>query len=163
MERAERLLRAHLYYRPSHLRRYSPSRKRYDIEIGQGLFSSRDIAANTHIVYFVGELITDTVTLNARSVRNNRGGYVLSNVTKTAGLDCYETCARGQCLASFSNSPYNCYNIVRQRTAAANARLTVRSLGNGEYIWGLISTVAIPAHEEILWNYGANYMYPEID
>ena len=53
MDRAERICRALLYVRPSQLRCYSPSRGEYDVCIGNGSFSSRDIPPNIHIVYFV--------------------------------------------------------------------------------------------------------------
>ena len=163
MDRTERICRAHLYVRPSHLRRYSHRRSRYEIPIGNGLFSSRDIMSGTHIVYFVGELLTDPQVIKTRRQRNEKGGYVLSNVTETVGLDCYDTCSRGQCLASMSNCPKDCYNTVREHPAYDNARLTYKAFGNGQYRWGLVATKAIPAHEEILWNYGAKYIYPIVE
>ena len=160
MERAERICRALLYVRPSQLRCYSPGRNEYDVRIGNGLFSSRDIPPNTHIVYFVGENIGDPILIKNRRNRSERGGYLLTNATVTNALDCFDTCKLGQCLASFSNSPRNCYNVVKNRRAAANARLTMRALGNNKYQWGISSLVSagIPAHVEILWNYGAGYI-----
>ena len=165
MERAERICRALLYFRPSQLRCYSPSRSAYDICIGNGLFSSRDIPANTHIVYFVGEILTDPVEIQVRRNRSEQGGYLLANATVTNALDCFETCKLGQCLASFGNCPRNCFNVVKNRRAASNARLTMRALGNNRYQWGLSSLVSagIQAHEEILWNYGQEYIYPEVE
>ena len=74
--------------------------------------------------------------------------YLLSNATKTVALDCFESTTRGHCLASMSNCPYECYNTHR---------------GNGHYQWGLMSKKTIPAHKEILWNYGAAYIYPTSD
>jgi len=90
---------------------------------------------------------------------------MLTNTTVTTALDCFETCKLGQCLASFANCPKDCYNVVKKRRAAANARFTMRALGNNKYQWGISSLVSagIPAHEEILWNYGAGYIYPEVD
>ena len=89
---------------------------------------------------------------------------MLTNATVTNALDCFETCKLGQCLASFGNCPKNCFNVVKNRRAAANARLTMRALGNNRYQWGLSSLVSagIQAHEEILWNYGSGYIYPEV-
>ena len=84
MDRAERICRAHLYVRSSHLKRYRQRRSRYEIPIGNGLFSSRDIPCNTHIVYFVGELLTDPVEIRKRSAQSDRGGYIVGNATKTA-------------------------------------------------------------------------------
>ena len=72
MDRAERICRAHLYVRSSHLKRYRQRRSRYEIPIGNGLFSSRDIPCNTHIVYFVGELLTDPVEIGKRLAQNER-------------------------------------------------------------------------------------------
>jgi len=165
MDRAERICRALLYIRPSQLRCYSPSRGEYDVFIGNGLFSSRDIPPNTNIVYFVGEAIADPILINMRRNRSERGGYLLTNATVTQALDCFDTCKLGQCLASFSNCPKGCFNVVKKRRAAANARLTMRALGNNKYQWGISSLISagIAAHEEILWNYGAGYIYPEVE
>ena len=83
MERAERICRAHLYVRPSHSKRYRVRRNRYDIPIGMGLFTSRDISSGTHIVFFVGELLLDPAEIIRRIAQSERGGYMLSNATKT--------------------------------------------------------------------------------
>ena len=128
-----------------------------------GLFTSRDIPSGTHIVFFVGELLLDPAEILRRSAQSERGGYMLSNATKTVALDCYESSSRGHCLASMSNCPYECYNTHRDRPAFDNARLTYKAWGKGHYQWGLISKKTIPAHEEILWNYGASYIYPTSD
>jgi hypothetical protein len=150
MNRAERICRAHLYVRSSHLKRYRQRRSRYEIPIGNGLFSSRDIPCNTHIVYFVGELLTDPVEIRKRSAQSNQGGYIVGNATKTATFDCCETSIGGQCLASMSNCPFECYNTTRDRPAYDNARLTYKACGKGHNQWGLMSKKTIPAHEEIL-------------
>jgi len=163
MERAERICRAHLCVRPSHLKRYRVRRNRYEIPIGMGLFTSRDISSGTHIVFFVGELLLDPAEIIRRSAQSERGGYMLSNATKTVALDCYESSSRGHCLASMSNCPYECYNTHSDRPAFDNARLTYKAWGKGHYQWGLMSKKTIPAHEEILWNYGASYIYPSSD
>ncbi len=71
MERAERISRAHyLYVRPSHLMRYRVRRNRYEIPIGMGLFTARDIPSGTHIVFFVGELLTDPAEIKRRSAQS---------------------------------------------------------------------------------------------
>jgi hypothetical protein len=128
-----------------------------------GLFTARDIPSGTHIVFFVGELLTDPAEIKRCSAQSERGGYLLSNATKTVALDCFETTNRGHCLASMSNCPYECYNTYRDRPAFDNARLTYKAWGNGHYQWGLMSKKTIPAHEEILWNYDAAYIYSNID
>ena len=120
MDRAERICRAHLYVRSSHLKRYRQRRSRYEIPIGNGLFTSRDIPCNTHIVYFVGELLTDPVEIHKRLARNERGGYLVGNAPKTAALDCYDTSIRGQCLASMSNCPFEYYNTARDTPAQSS-------------------------------------------
>ena len=139
MERAERICRAHLYVRPSHLKRYRVCLNRYEIPIGMGLFTSRDIPSGTHIVFFVGELLTDPAEIKRRRVQSEQGGYVLSNTTKTVALDFYESSKRGHCLASMSSCPYECYNTHRDRPAYDNARLTYKVWGNGHYQWSLMS------------------------
>ena len=165
---AEQICRALLYVRPSQLRCYSPSRGEYDVCIGNGLFSSRDIIPpNTHTVYFVGEAISDSIVItNTRRNRSERGGYLLTNAVVTQALDCFDTCKLGQCLASFASCPKGCWiNVVKKRWAAANARLTMRALGNNMYQWEIFSLISagISAHEEILWNYGAGHIYSEVE
>ena len=82
MERAERISRAHLYVRPSHLKRYRVRRNRYEIPIGIGLFTACVIPSGTHIVFFVGELLTDPAEIKRRGAQSERGRYLLSNATK---------------------------------------------------------------------------------
>ena len=79
--------------------------------------SRYEIPCNTHIVYFVGELLTDPVEIKKSSAQSDGGGYILGNATKTAALDCYETSIRGQCLASMSTCPFECYNTACTRPA----------------------------------------------
>ena len=83
MDRAERICRAHLYVRSSHLKRYRQYRSRYEIPIVNGLFLTRDISCNTHIVYFVGELLTNSVEIRNRSAQSDRGDYIVGNATRT--------------------------------------------------------------------------------
>ena len=144
-----------MYVRPSHLKRYRVRRNRYEITIGMGLITLRDIPSGTHIVFFVGALLTDPAETKRRRAQSEQGGYMLSNATKTVALDCYESSKRGHCLASMSNCPYECYNTHRDCPAYDNARRMYKAWGNGHYLWGLMSKKTIPAHEEILWNYGA--------
>ena len=162
MARAERLLRAQLYVKPSQLRRYCPRSKAYNLEIGNGLFSSRPIASGVHILSFVGEFLNDPLVIRDRMQRGKRGGYLLGNSTCTAALDCFETCQRGQCLASFANCPLHCHNVVKGRMPIANARLVIRVVSKGHYEWSLASILPIAAHDEILWNYGVGYKYPDM-
>jgi hypothetical protein len=115
---------------------------------------------------FVSERsLSDPVLINARRNRSERGRHLLTNTTVSNALDCFDTCKLDQCLASFANCPKNCFNVVKNRRAAANARFTMRALGNNKYRWGISSLVpaGIPAHEEILWNCGYGYIYPDIE
>ena len=135
-----------LYYSPSQLRCYSPSRGEHDVCIGNGLFSSRDIEIppNTHIiVYLVREAISDSIIINTRRNRSERGGYLLTNATVTQALDCFDTCKLGQCLASFANCTKSCFNVVKKRRAAANARLTMRAF-TGKYWYPPVLTGTPP-------------------
>ena len=84
----------------------------------------------------------------------------MTNATVTQALDCFDTCKLGQCLASIANCTKGCFNVVKKRRAAASARLTMRALGSNICQWGISSLISagIPAHEKILWNYGAVYI-----
>ena len=151
MARAERLLRAQLYVKPTQLRRYCPRAKAYNLEIGNGLFCSRPIPSGTHIVSFVGEFINDPIEIRDRMLRGKRRGYLLSNSTRIAALDCFETCPRGQCLASYANCPLRCHTVVAGTMPTANARLVVRVVSKGNYEFSLSSIVPIAPNTEILW------------
>ena len=55
--------------RPSHLKRYKVHRNRYEIPIGMGLFTACDIPSGTHIVFFVGEILTDPAEIKHRGAQ----------------------------------------------------------------------------------------------
>ena len=59
-------------------------------------------------------------------------------------------------------STENCYNVVQKQVPVANARLVVRVMTKGNYVWSLKTISVIEAHDEILFNYGAAYKYPEV-
>ena len=112
MARAERICRAHLYVRPSHLKRYRVRRNRYEIPIAYRIFCT---------------------------YRRNRYAYriFLASYCWILGKGHYQSLDPGE--------------------------LTYKAWGKGHYQWGLMSKKTIPAHEEILWNYGASYIYPTSD
>ena len=86
-----------------------------------------------HIVYFAGESLSDPAVINARCNKSDCGGYLLTNTTVSNALDCFDTYKLGQCLASFASCPKNCFNVVKNHRAAANARFTMRALDNNKY------------------------------
>ncbi len=131
--------------------------------IGNGLFY---IPPNTHIkTLFLKEAFLIQYLSMLDATEANVEDICLTNTTVSNALDCFDTCKLDQCLASFANCPKNCFNVVKNRRAAANARFTMRALGNNKYQWGISSLVpaGIPAHEEILWNCGYGYIYPDIE
>ena len=83
MARAERILRAHLYVRPSQLRRYNRLSRNYSFEIGNGLFTTRTIPKDTHIVDFVSEYLNNVAEIQRRRMHSDTGGYLLGNTTGT--------------------------------------------------------------------------------
>ena len=99
--------------------------RNYSFEVGNGLFTSRTIPKDTHIVDFVGEYLNNVAEIQRRRMHSDTGGYLLGNTTGTFAIDCFEACRRGQCLASFANCPLNCYNVVQKQVPVANARLVV--------------------------------------
>ena len=78
-----------------------------------------EISHVTRILFtsLASSLLTDPVEIRKRTAQSDRGGYIVGNATKTAASDCYETSIRGQCLASMSNCPFECYNTTRDRPA----------------------------------------------
>ena len=64
----------------------------------------------------------------------------------------------GLCMASLANSPRNCVNITTNRAAKANCCVTVSC---DDVITLRCNVPNIAPHEDLLWCYGNEYIYPE--
>ena len=159
LSRTEATLRAKLIIRPSELRRLNPRTGLYDMHIGNGLFSKELIRAGNQIVHFSGTELPNREAVLRAKTQTNRGGYVLSNLTETYGIDCYDNASRFQCFASMANSPYKCHNVVRNCVPRANVQKSLAPVG-GRFVFGLIASVDIAPFTEILVNYGPGYIFP---
>ena len=116
-----------------------------------------------HIISFVGDILRTPEEVNARSAAGH-GGYTLGTATGTGWfLDCFKTARLGQCFASISNTPYRCRNVVTgSNNPSSNARLAVSFPTAGKPpTWSLKCASNIDMGHEILWSYGADYVFPE--
>lgn len=96
----------------------------------------------------------------AQRTREGRGGYILSNHSETVFLDCFDTARRQECWASMANCPYGC-RYENGAAVTANAKCIVFAHGNNQYTWSLKATKPIKSGQEIVFNYGRNYKYPD--
>ena len=110
-------------------------------------------------MHFCGTELPNREAVQRAKTQRDRGGYVLSNLTETYGIDCYDNASRLQCFASMANSPYKCHNVVRNCAARANVRKSIAAV-NGRSVFGLIASVDILPFTEILVNYGPGYIFP---
>jgi hypothetical protein len=159
LSRTEATLRSRLLIRPSELRRFNSRTGLYDLPIGNGLFSKEFIRGGTQIVHFNGTELPNREAVQRAKAQSDRGGYVISNLTETYGIDCYDNASRLQCFASLANSPYKCHNVTRNVTPRANVRKSIATV-DGRCVFGLIAAVDIQPFTEILVNYGPGYIFP---
>ena len=130
----------------------------------EGLFARTTFREREKIIYFVGGLFINLNEFDGESAGHKP--YILhSKKVDEYGigewLDFFNTRAQNQCLASVSNSPYACFNIVTQKMATANCTLKVSHNRDGPK-FSLEAITSINAHDEILWSYGADYEYSDI-
>ena len=111
-----------------------------------------------YILILFNLFLNYSVTYNQRTA-NGWGGYILSNRSKTVFLDCFETAQQNECWASMANSPYGC-RYANGAPVTHNARCIIFAEGNNHYTWSLKATKVIKKGQEILFNYGAGYIYP---
>ena len=133
------------------------------MQIGLGLFARTSFREGEKIVFFVGELFFHLDEFDGE--RSGHKPYILhSKKADEYGigewLDCFETRAQNQCVASVSNSPYSCFNVASQKMATANCTLKVSHSRDGPK-FSLEAITTINPHDEILWSYGADYQYPD--
>jgi hypothetical protein len=102
----------------------------------------------------VGEFITTRLSDEREAA--GFGGYMV-NYREGINLDCYNHL--DICKASFANDPRNCINVTTNTAAVANAKLAI------DFVRRKVKLVAdsdIPPHIEILWDYGENYRFPDV-
>jgi hypothetical protein len=135
---------------------------KFNMPIGLGLFAKTQFEVGDKVAVFNGELF-----FNLDEFDNERAGhnpYILHSKQADANgkgewLDCFLTRRNNKCMASVSNSPYACYNTKTGRMAVSNCRLKVSHQSNPTK-FSLEAITVIKQNDEILWSYGAQYIYP---
>mmetsp|Transcript_24455 Transcript_24455/g.54348 ORF Transcript_24455/g.54348 Transcript_24455/m.54348 type:complete len:227 (-) Transcript_24455:96-776(-) len=146
-----------LTHRPSGLRRKDVLGN-YTIRIGDGLFSTIRYLPTNVIISFVGEEISCAEGL--RRTEAGRGRYMIKlSVIADKVLDCYGAHSRGECLASYANSPKLCWDTATNRRAIKNCRLKVGLMRNGKWRAQLICTKTIEPEQEHLYDYLDEYVF----
>lgn len=150
--RALSMVRDTLYIKESNLRLIQ--RDQLLNCIGKGLFTSITIRKGEIISDFVGEFITE-VEGDSRTDAGV-GGYQVK-YERGCLLDCYKYLH--VCKCSYANSPVNCFDTHTGTNAISNATISI------DYKRKKISLKAthdIGPDTEILFNYGPDYIYPDV-
>jgi hypothetical protein len=117
--------------------------------IGEGLFAGMRYLPGARIVYFRGDLVPREVY----DARENRRYGVQMGVFV---IDCYRQKQKGVCKASFANSPRGC--VIRSNPSqAARANTVCKKNLINRYAY-LEATRIIEIGEEILWDYGEDFL-----
>jgi hypothetical protein len=159
VHRTEIQTRLHFRIAPSMLRRQNEITRTFTETIGNGLFALKHFRVGEHLLNFVGTII-NREEYEQRTLAG-RGGYILSNLSASVFLDCYDTARNGSCMASYTNSPLGCVFVGNNtRAVVANARLVINAVGSGVYIWSLKAIRTIKSGDEVLYHYSGSYVFP---
>ncbi len=99
--------------RPSHLKRYKVRRNRYEIPIGMGLFTACDIPSGTHIVFFVGEILTNPAEIKHRGAQREPRADNGVDLGKTECVAVVTSCLLAKLSAATSAARLCLYSSVR--------------------------------------------------
>jgi hypothetical protein len=152
-ETAER--RSALYVRDSDHLAMDKNGITYTSRIGKGLFSCMSYKKNDIICYFTGK--PGGKKALAKSYRKGRHGYAI-HFNKVKHLDCYDSCKKGLCLASYANSSRrvrNKYDL--DLIVIPNCTISVDPVNETAC---LKATCNIHPHHELITSYHAKYDYP---
>lgn len=126
-----------------------------DPRVGEGLFSHLAYEKGDVVAQFVGEIMS-RADYDAQALRDGTGGYCIA-LPRGRVLQSYEARWNKDCLASCANCASNCVNVLYNDNAVNNCKITVNSKDEVK----LVSDKAyIPAHTELLWDYGGDFVYP---
>ena len=123
-----------------------------NVDVGWGLFVSDFCSKGTKVAVFYGEEISCDV--KDERIHAGNGGYMI-HVRNGVVLDCFPR--RHICMASLANSPHGAFTSDGKR-AQANCKLVIQK-GHAY----LLATRNIEQFEEVLWNYGVEYRFPQIN
>ena len=165
------------YIRNSNLLALNESTNKYDVPIDKGLFSKRLYKFNEEIIIYEGIYRTVADFRKKCISEPIRAAYAHRGSTNSLILDCYDAYKRGECLASYANSPHACYNRMTGSLAVANCRLTVRHNAYSKLSPTMVlragsvedyekkddksfrEKFCILPGEELLWDYGIEYAH----
>lgn len=103
--------------------RYRTSRGR---SIGFGLFTDRDRVVGERFAIFCGVVIEATEYRALRHAHSPQARYCVEFEDELSILNCYHSYLRGDCLASYVNSPWNLREDVAQRAVLGSASFPAR-------------------------------------
>jgi hypothetical protein len=152
-----------LYHQPSGLRTKNLIGA-YTEHIGEGLFS--------HLKYMpldvIATYVCEEISADEGQRRTDRGkGKYLIKVSIDKVLNSRPAYLRGECIASYANSFWGCFNIATGKKAKENATLKVgwmnrQGTWRAQLVAGLRDRPGPPIEPgpEIVMDYEAEYVYP---
>ena len=153
-----------LYQQPSELRRRDKQTKQWTSEIGQGLFSTMSYKRNEVIAEFKGTWRSLMEWEEIAAKEPWRRAYSIIASEHGDILDCFDHFKKGNCIASYSNSPIACIDLTTNTKAVANSRIKVS--GKRIFLVCGVNKVGsrspkhfvLQPHKEILWNYESSFI-----
>ena len=124
---------------------------KYEVDLGERLFSTLDLRTDDVIAEFHGEYITKQQYIDKRRVQDCK--YVI-RINNDLFLDCESNRFNGTCKASLSNSPSRCIDITTSKRSQANCKLIVYD--RRAYLKAIKD---IPRCTEICWHYGKSHSF----
>jgi len=144
-----------LYHKESDLRALHEGI--YNQKIGHGLFSSIAYSKDDVVCFFSGDLISPEESVQ-RQVKGE-GGYSIK-VNSHQYLDYYHHYKRGECIASYANSPFQ-VKLCHDRSIAIRSNINL-VVDTRKKTASLKASKSISAHTEILYSYSNEYIYPTV-
>jgi len=123
-----------------------------NVDVGWGLFVSDFCMKGTKIAVFYGEEIS--CDEKDERIHAGNGGYMI-HIKNGVVMDCFPR--RHVCMASLANSPHGAFTSDGKR-AQANCKLVIQK-GHAY----LLAIRNMEQSEEVLWNYGVEYRFPQIN
>jgi len=126
----------------------------FDLDIKDGLFSTKEYAENEEVAEFIGEYVKNDERL-ARSALGRSGYFIYCN--KNLYIDCYESRHDGSCLASCANAAHADHPLMHRVTkelAVTNIHMKVTKIKNTKlYKANYIASKSIPKNVELFAHY----------
>ncbi len=141
----------------STLRAWNPIDNKWNLKIGKGLFTLVPLKQGDEIIRFNGKYISlhEMLEIKRRANVSDEWRYILTVTPNLLYLNCYEKYLQGLCYASYANDNRCCNYVGTLNAVHANAEVIIEPLTKRVF---LRARRTIDAGDEILWNYGSEFL-----